>query len=856
MFTLKNVTKIYKSKKKNDTVALDNISFQLPEKGLVFIIGKSGSGKSTLLNLLGGLDCPTSGEIFIGSNSVTKYTQKQRVAYRRSAIGFIFQDFHLLDDLTVEENIKLSLELEHTADESLIDEILKKVDLTGYNNRYPKELSGGEKQRVAIARALVKNPTVILADEPTGNLDSNTTKQVMDLIKDISKEKLVLIVSHNLYDAYDYADRIIELSNGKILNDLQLNENYCDNVQVVDDKLVLPMHKKLSDSELDKILFECKDGNINKIIQNSDKFVKSQNTAFNYTKVDIKDSNMSLNSTCRFSFLFGKKSILSFIFSAILSALLIITLAISQSIANFDDIKAVNDELLKSNATYCIRKDLDTSFSETALKAISEDEIKLFEDNGATVYKLYNDSFPFYEDYTHGVAKNEISTLGTKSIYTKITFGTLQTTKEYAKKLLCVDTLDIFTGVDGAQIEYKPDGIYVTDYIADCMLYYGQIHSYQDALGPHTQGSWLYAYVNGIIKTDYKTRYKDILDNLNHIDFNEPTEEFLEFYDYISQVLAVGYTFEEDYKSAFTNGNSAKSWTWVFNLDIDGHDASEATRHVSVASYFNEVLDEKQIVLDFELYNKIFDTNYTLTDVNEGRFEPHTVSFTMRSEYGDLLYQDNLTIVTLAKLNGSPIRVSDDVFKNTKNAVLHPFTLYVDADDLTGCIQTAQENDFSSNSVRIQSLQVMTQAVKVFNEFFDFIALILILSCVCILVSFGVKNVKSNIYEIGVLKALGMKSSNLMLTFLLHTLLIAILIIALVFVGYYGLSFVANDILLDSFRQLAQNQIIINIKFISFDYKLFLLDSLIAFCTSALATIIPIIFLKKIEPISIIKAKE
>lgn len=856
MFTLKNVTKIYNSKKKNNCVALDNISFQLPEKGLVFIIGKSGSGKSTMLNLLGGLDLPTSGEILLCGESVTKFSEKQRVAYRRSSIGFIFQDFHLLDDLTVEENIKLSLELEHTSNASLINDILEKVDLSGYNNRYPKELSGGEKQRVAIARALVKNPTVILADEPTGNLDSNTTKQVMDLIKAISKDKLIVIVSHNLYDAYDYADRIIELANGRILNDLQRNPNYQDEVQIVDDTLVLPMHKKLSENDLDTILNQCKQGNVTTITQNSDKFIKSQNTPIINTKLDVKDANLSMKSTFGFSYLFAKKRVFSFIFSAILASLLIVVLAISQSISNFDSIKAMDEELSKSNAVYCIRKNLDTSFGETALKEITDEEIQLFEDCGADIYMLYNDSFPFFEDYTHGVAKNEISTLGTKSLYTKITFGTLQTTQEYAKKTSRCKYLEIYTGEYGSQIEYKPDGIYVTDYIADCMLYYGCIHTYQEALGPRSQASWLYAYVNGIIKTDYKTRYKDILDNINHIDINEPTEEFLEFYDYISQVLAIGYTFEDDYKSAFVKGNSAKSWAWVFNLDIDGYDASEDVRHISVASYFNQTLGDNEIAMDFELYNKMFDTHYTLDDVNSGKFLPHNIQYTMRSEYGKLLYQDNLTIVTLGKYNGSPIRVSDNVFNNTKNAVLHPFTLYVDTDNLSPCIQTADANDFSSNSVRLQSLKIMTQAVSVFNEFFEFIALILIISCVFILISFGVKNVKSNIYEIGVLKAIGTKSNNLMLTFLLHTAFIAILIITLVFVGYYSLSLIANDILMDSLKQLAQNQIIVEIKFISFDVRLFLIDSLIALATSMLATIIPIVFLKKIEPISIIKAKE
>ena len=192
MIKVTNLTKVYKSKHKFNTRALNNINFSLDEKGLVFVIGKSGSGKSTLLNLLGGLDDVTSGSVEVFNNSIHEFKEKQLYDYRSSMIGFIFQDFHLLDDLTVEENILLSLELKKENTKELVNEVLKQVDLEGYNKRYPNELSGGEKQRIAIARALIKNPNIILADEPTGNLDSKTTKQVIELIKKISKDKLLL----------------------------------------------------------------------------------------------------------------------------------------------------------------------------------------------------------------------------------------------------------------------------------------------------------------------------------------------------------------------------------------------------------------------------------------------------------------------------------------------------------------------------------------------------------------------------------------------------------------------------------------------------------------------------------------
>lgn len=238
MIELKNITKIYKSKRSKKSIALDNISFELQNKGLVFIVGKSGSGKSTLLNIIGGLDSATSGRINVFGNKIHDFNESELYSYRSGMVGYIFQDFHLIDSLTVKENILLSLKLKGDKNVEVYNEkvisILRDVDLDGYGDRYPTELSGGEKQRVAIARCLIKNPDVILADEPTGNLDSKTTSQIIELIKKISKDKLVILVSHNLYDAYNYADRIIELSGGKIISDLIKNENYTNQVQVKD----------------------------------------------------------------------------------------------------------------------------------------------------------------------------------------------------------------------------------------------------------------------------------------------------------------------------------------------------------------------------------------------------------------------------------------------------------------------------------------------------------------------------------------------------------------------------------------------------------------------------------------------
>ncbi|HEY8435794.1 MAG TPA: ABC transporter ATP-binding protein, partial [Haloplasmataceae bacterium] len=222
MLELKHITKVYRPKKGVPVKALDNVSLKIQSKGMVFILGKSGSGKSTLLNIIGGLDRYDHGELIIKGKSSKDFTQSDFDSYRNTYVGFIFQEYNILEDFSVGANIGLALELQgKKATEEAINRILQQVDLEGYGHRKPNELSGGQKQRVAIARALVKEPEIILADEPTGNLDSETGKQVFDTLKKLSQEKLVIVVSHDREFAETYGDRIIELADGKIIRDIE-----------------------------------------------------------------------------------------------------------------------------------------------------------------------------------------------------------------------------------------------------------------------------------------------------------------------------------------------------------------------------------------------------------------------------------------------------------------------------------------------------------------------------------------------------------------------------------------------------------------------------------------------------------
>ena len=225
---VRNVSRVYKSQDgQEEKYALDHVSFSLPSKGLITIIGKSGSGKSTIINMLGLLDKPTSGHIYINKESINNWKRKRIEKYHNKDIGIIFQHYHLLDNHSVIYNIMLSAMIagdkEKTAKQKAI-QALESISFPKnlYDNKV-KDLSGGEKERVAILRAIINNPKILLCDEPTGALDSKNSIAVMELLKTISKDRLVVLVSHNLILTKEYADRIITIKDGKIEKDESIN---------------------------------------------------------------------------------------------------------------------------------------------------------------------------------------------------------------------------------------------------------------------------------------------------------------------------------------------------------------------------------------------------------------------------------------------------------------------------------------------------------------------------------------------------------------------------------------------------------------------------------------------------------
>lgn len=295
MIKIEKVNKYFNRFRRNSNHVINNTSLTLEDTGLVALLGPSGSGKTTLLNAIGGLDKVNSGKIFINGKKITGHNIYRIDKLRNLNIGYIFQDYKLVDNMSVFDNVALSLKTIGIKDKKEIDKrvtyVLESVGMYRYRKRPAAMLSGGERQRVGIARAIVKNPNIIIADEPTGNLDSKNSLEVMNIIKKISEDRLVILVTHEVNLAKFYASRIIEIEDGKVINDYV--NNHEDNLDYsIDNNIYLKDMRKENNLELGIDVYRDKDSNldIEIVLKGNNIFIKSKNNR----KIEVVDDNTSI----------------------------------------------------------------------------------------------------------------------------------------------------------------------------------------------------------------------------------------------------------------------------------------------------------------------------------------------------------------------------------------------------------------------------------------------------------------------------------------------------------------------------------------------------------------------------------
>lgn len=493
MIEIKNIVKTYHPKKGDKVVALSDVSVKFPETGLVFILGKSGSGKSTLLNVLGGLDTADSGEIIIKGKSSKDFSQGDFDSYRNTYLGFVFQEYNILEDFNVGANVALALKLQgRKATDEEINEILKEVDLAGFGKRKPNELSGGQKQRVAIARALVKNPEIIMADEPTGALDSNTGIQVFDTLKKLSENKLVLVVSHDRDFAEKYGDRVIELKDGKIISDIEKHRTYAEKTEnglsdYGGKLLKFPKGYKLTQKDVEKINAYLSEKEA--VLAVDDKLTEEVSRAARIDKdgrmetfAPTDEGKISFSKNAGFkliksrmpvkeSFKMGASGLKSKPFRLVVTVLLCFVcfamFGMVDSFAAYDSKDAITNSMYDSGIDYAgfvkyKKIDQDEFGSYEIATVMTAEDIKKIAEKGFDV-------MPVYGDLSYVSSMEDSFLTSVSSVVYKGDVVGLVEVDEAAREKQNIKLL-------GGRLSEADDEVVVSDYVFDCFKKYGYKH--------------------------------------------------------------------------------------------------------------------------------------------------------------------------------------------------------------------------------------------------------------------------------------------------------------------------------------------------------------------------------------------
>ena len=880
MIKVQDLTKIYKSKNRTNCVALDRVSFTLEDSGMVFVLGKSGSGKSTLLNLLGGLDGFDSGEIFFENERLSKFTKYDFYDYRCRHIGFVFQDFHLLEELTVEENIALVLDLESAEHGDLITNALKQVGLEQYGARYPRELSGGQKQRVAMARAIVKNPEVILCDEPTGNLDADNSRQILNLLKEFSKTKLVIIVSHNIPDAENYADRILELCDGQIIRDDIRREGYSNAFDVDEEGiLTLPYNKTLSGEQIGEMVEGIRSGEVKRVVQNDDGFRKidSKKMELRGRPYARRNSGMSLKKTLFLTRTMMRGKFMRFLVAAITATLIVSCFAVFQSFLNYNVNTSLSHAMIANNEPVMAYQKATITGGNNMLDAtnlihINEEDLAAFGDTkyGDRMHILYDHALPIISgvgDNT-GAKRSFDATKNVEKFYIGETYGVLQCDLTLLKHLFGED---IESRVLAGSLDRPNNGIIITDYVADSILYgnSARYEDYDSIIGVYySPMNKKYGVIDAIIETGYHQKYDDLKERMDALEAADDkdglkelraADEFLYFAEYVQLVLGISYTFSNDYIADMSSSTDFMELGIPASLSFDiGEGAYQpySTPRIYDGASRNMNIAPGEVVFPITLFNSIAGTKYT--PLNAGEFVPTDVTVTVYSRDKEELGTRTFRVTRLADTGSSTagIYLSTEDFLDFRPLVTSPYALYFDDVRAANVLnELAGERNFVVRNVENNMATRLYRLIITFADLFRLFEAFLLAICVVYLCAFGSNVIQRHKYQVGIIKSLGGKTIQIASIFLAQPLVVGVLIIALSGFGIWGATAAANAILLNSMQTHMELEIRL-FEIIEFYPHLAIIDLALVVILTMVSAFAPVWAIHNIKPINIIKAKE
>lgn len=900
MLEVRNLKKIYKMKKGVSVNALNNISIKFPEKGLVFLLGKSGSGKSTLLNLLGGLDKYDSGEIIIKGVSSKDFKQSHFDSYRNTYVGFIFQEYNVLEEFSVGANIALALELQNKkATDQQINKILEEVDLTGFGNRKPNELSGGQKQRVAIARALVKNPQIIMADEPTGALDSNTGKQVLDTLKKLSKDKLIIVVSHDREFAETYGDRIIELADGKVISDVEKNSDniidnkysseYSESLKFDDDSIVI--NKGYHLTEEDRILINNYLDNLNKDIKvkvgNTDtkKFTETDESKIKYEDKSFKliKSKLPLKNAFKIGTSSLKHKKIRLAITILLSFVAFTLFALADTFGNYNHIKTCTKSIFDTKVQYAtVQKSikhgsgLGTYWSQWDNYLSKDDIKKINKDTGLTFTGVVgNDETYSLENIDQSVKLSE-NDEGTN--YATYMSGFTSFTKKQIEKMgykVLAGEIPTGNNNDIAISEYVFETFKKAGYVPSGKGKKVEIKSYNDLIGKSIAlGNNQYKIV-GIFNTNVDMkRYEAVAEDQSKKTSAEKlvtfalTNELDNIQQYsLSTVAIVGKEKMNQLianKGNFIKLNEAYIYLNNDNAEING-DKMASLKDINMKD-IHWIGAKKEKLADNEVIVDIINIDF----FNKGKSEKETIKYlknnTFTINYGDdKTSKEENKIKVVGYVDSSKNENYNGVYVVPQNiynfnskwkkaqgeysfAITGMPKTSGDIEKLVRYCYTEQDGmKYQMQNSVTYELDSVNEVLKVLSKAFLYVGIGFAIFAMIMLANFIATSISYKKQEIGILRAIGARSHDVFRIFFAESFVIAMINFVLACVTTGILTMIINNAL--------RMEVGILISILSFGIRQVALLLLISVGIAFLASFVPVYKIASKRPIDAIRNK-
>ncbi len=901
MLETRELCKIYKPKKGVPVTALNKISLKFPEKGMVFLLGKSGSGKSTLLNLLGGLDKYDDGEIIIKGVSSKDFKQEYFDSYRNTYVGFIFQEYNILDEFTVGANIALALQLQgkKPADEE-INNILKQVDLDGYGNRKPNELSGGQKQRVAIARALVKNPEIIMADEPTGALDSNTGRQVFDTLKKLSKDKLVIIVSHDREFSELYADRIIELSDGNVISDVEVeNSEEQEKVQdnLVFENEIISVKEGYHLTEEDRIAINDyidtlgTEGTKIKLFgsRRRKKFVNTDESKIK--EQDSKNfklikSKLPMKSAFKIGVSGLKHKKIRLVITILLSCIAFGLFGLSDTITSYNHVDVCTNSIIDSNLDYLSigkavkvyysSNNKDNYYFESGRKLTEADVKKIeekFGNNFIRVVTPVNGTLDFAAQIDDSVKLTETEV----NIYSTAFSGFGEIKKEY----LDSQGYKLLAGQlpDGSKDEIAiSEYIYETFHLAKYAdktegenAAFENINKYSDIIGKKININNKEYIITGVIDTKFSLdRYKGLTEKKQGatttdqiIDYALANEFYYASQYSLSNIALVGEGFNEkflkeqpvvaqlqDVYLCSYSDNSGINANFIAKLDDIDKDAIQWIDGEKTS------LGEDEIVVSEDAVYNIYNDSEGTKDMMKEKYrislfdringidetiEEYKVVGYIPSDYKNGKY--NQTIIASDQLYNKCVLYENGIYSFIISKM--PADKNEIKDIIKYCYDTTGESRYDVNSSVTYELDTVNSGLKAVSKVFFYVGLGFAIFSAIMLANFIATSISYKKQEIGILRAIGSRSNDVFRIFFSESFVIAMINFVLSAVGVGVVTAVVNSFL--------RNRVGILVTVLSFGVRQVALIFVVSIAIAFVASFIPVKKIASKRPIDAIR---